>query len=130
MRFYSVHLRRHGLDPYRDFLLIREGFSWAAFLAGGFWALWHRLWLVAVVLLLVWAGIEFVMAYLGVTLAAQATVGLAFAVGAGMLGNDFRRRRAVMDGFIEVGVVAARDRDAAETRFLDTRPDLVRAMVI
>ena len=124
MRFYSVHLRRHGLDPDRDFLLIREGFSWAAFLFGGLWALWHRLWLAAVVLLLVQAMIDFAMVQIGANVAAQAAVGLAFAIGAGIFGNDLRRRRAAVDGFVEVGVVAAPDREAAETRLLDARPDL------
>ncbi|MBI2584926.1 MAG: DUF2628 domain-containing protein, partial [Rhodospirillales bacterium] len=32
MRLYSVHLRRHGLDPDRDLVLVKEGFSWPAFL--------------------------------------------------------------------------------------------------
>ena len=31
MRLYSVHLRRHGLDPDRDIVLVKEGFSWPAF---------------------------------------------------------------------------------------------------
>lgn len=129
MRIFTVHLRRHGLDPDRDFLLIREGFSWPAFLFGGFWALWHRLWLAAAVLLLLRAGFASVLVHMGANLAAQLAVDLAFAVAAGMIGNDLRRERAARDDFVDVGVVAAEDVDAAERRFLDARPDIVRSMV-
>ncbi|MBI4365233.1 MAG: DUF2628 domain-containing protein, partial [Deltaproteobacteria bacterium] len=50
MRLYSVHLRRHGLDPDRDLVLVKEGFSWPAFLLSFLWALWQRLWLAAAVI--------------------------------------------------------------------------------
>ena len=47
MRLYSVHLRRHGLDPDRDIVLVKEGFSWPALLFSFLWALRHQLWLAA-----------------------------------------------------------------------------------
>ena len=52
MRLYSVHLRRHGLDPDRDSVLGKEGFSWPALLFSFLWALRHRLWLAAVAIFL------------------------------------------------------------------------------
>ena len=47
MNVYTVHLRRHGLDPDRDLLVVKEGFSWPAFFLSFLWALWHRLWVPA-----------------------------------------------------------------------------------
>ena len=47
MRIFTVHLRRHGLDPDHDLIVVKEGFSWPAFFLTGFWALCQRLWLAA-----------------------------------------------------------------------------------
>ena len=51
MNTYTVHLRRHGLDPERDVVLVKEGFSWPAFFLSFLWALWHQLWLAAALIL-------------------------------------------------------------------------------
>ena len=47
MKVYTVHLRRHGLDLERDIVLVCEGFSWPAFILSLVWALWNRMWWVA-----------------------------------------------------------------------------------
>ena len=35
----SFHIRHSGLDPDRDVVLVKEGFSWPAFFFSGFWGL-------------------------------------------------------------------------------------------
>jgi hypothetical protein len=124
MRHYTVHLRRHGLDPDRDLVLVKEGFSWPAFFFSMLWALWLRLWLVAVLFLLVQVILSLVLALWSpdpvsaAAVSAGATLILAFAA------NDLRRWTLRRLGFVETAVVAADDRDGAERRFLDGEPAL------
>ena len=126
MRVYTVHLRRHGLDAERDLVLVKEGFSWPAFVAGALWALWHRLWLFAL-LLAVAAGAINGIAYLtGADSFAGGVLSFALAVAAGWIGNDMRRRVLEKKGFAFVGVVTARNDDDAVRRFLDGDPIAAR----
>ena len=119
MRAYTVHLRRHGLDAERDLVLVKEGFSWPAFVAGVLWALWHRLWLFAL-LLAVAAGAINGIAYLtGADPFAGGVLSFALAVAVGWIGNDMRRRVLEKKSFAFVGVVTARNDDDAVRRFLD-----------
>lgn len=126
MRVYTVHLRRHGLDAERDLVLVKEGFAWPAFFAGALWALWHRLWLFAL-LLAVAAGAINGIAYLsGADSFAGGVLSFALAVGAGWIGNDARRRTLEKQGFAFVGVVTAKNDDDAVRRFLDNEPIVAR----
>lgn len=100
-------------------VLVREGFSWLAFLFGLPWLLWHRLWLAALL-------------YVVLALAIAALLpggpgfvaGLALQVLLGAHANDLRRRRLARRGYVEAGVVAARNIDGAIARLLAERPDL------
>lgn len=122
MRIYTVHLRRHGLDPERDVVLVREGFSWAAFVLNALWAFWHRLWWMAALLtavVVVIGGLD----RSGLLDAPVASIlSLAVAVLAGLFGNDVRRRALAEQGFVAAAVVSGDDADAALRRFLDQDP--------
>ena len=130
MRVYTAHVRHGGLDPDRDVVLVKEGFSWPAFLFGPLWALTRRLWLVAAAFALALAGIE-VLAY-GIELDPVAGTALTLGVSAafGWLGNDLRRRHLERRGFVFQGVVAGDDFDAALGRFLDRAPGLSRELAL
>ena len=126
MRVYTVHLRRHGLDAERDLVLVKEGFSWPAFVAGVLWALWHRLWLFALLLALAAGTINGIVYLTGADSFAGGVLSFALAVGAGWIGNDMRRRVLEKKGFAFVGVVTARNDDDAARRFLDNDPIVAR----
>ena len=126
MRVYTVHLRHLGLDPDRDIVLVKEGFSWPAFVLTFLWALWHRLWWAAAAL--------FAAGVIGGLLDATAPdIGIdaywggigtvLVSVMAGLFGNDALRWGLARRGFETRAVVAARDRDAALHRFLERDPD-------
>jgi hypothetical protein len=126
MRVFTVHLRRHGLDPDRDVRLVKEGFNWGAFLFSFLWALWHRMWWTAL-------GLFVVISLAG--LAAEALVSdplagtavlLALYAAVGFVGNDLLRRHLAAQGFAESGPVCGEDRDDALYRFLDADPALAR----
>ena len=124
MRHYTVHLRRHGLDPDRDLVLVKEGFAWPAFFFSMLWALWLRLWLVAGFFFLIQAALTLVLAVWMPNPVSAAAVSVGLALILGYAANDLRRWTLGRQGFVETAVVAADDRDGAERRFLDDEPAL------
>jgi hypothetical protein len=123
---YTAYVRHGGLDPDRDVVLVKEGFSWPAFVFGPLWALARRLWLAAVAFALVLVGLEAAMRAFAFDGIVSAMLILILSVAFGWLGNDLRRRKLERRGFVFRGVVAGGDIDAALARFLDTAPGLAR----
>lgn len=126
MRVFTVHLRRHGLDLDRDLVLVAEGFSWAAFFLSLFWALWNRLWWVALGLAVVSLCLDGLIWLFGVDPFTATVFGVGVAALTGQLANDLRRWSLGLQGFAERGVVIGKNEDEAMARFLDAEPDLVR----
>lgn len=124
MRVFTIHTRRSGLNPDRDIVVVKEGFCWPAFFFSVVWALWCRLWLVAVGLFVAEAVTGGIMAWLGANAVSRAIVSIGLALIIGVIGNDLRRWTLERRGFIESDIVAAADRDAAERRFFDRHPQL------
>ncbi|MEK9754022.1 MAG: DUF2628 domain-containing protein [Rhodospirillaceae bacterium] len=118
MRVYTVHLRRHGLDWDKDIALVKEGFSWPAFAFAGPWALWHRHWLAAVVLIAVPVTLSGLAEALGAAPLTQAALSIGWSTVVGMLANDWRRFFLERQGFEEAGVAAGRDADEALLGYL------------
>jgi hypothetical protein len=124
MRHYTVHLRRHGLDPDRDLVLVKEGFSWPAFFFSLLWALWHRLWLVAGIFFLVQLAMSLILAVWTPDPVAAIGMSVGTALILAYAANDLWRWALERLGFVETAVVAADSRDDAERRFLDGEPAL------
>jgi hypothetical protein len=118
MRHYTVHLRaaRPAEDP--DLVLVRNGFCWPAFFLPVLWALYHGLWRALLAYLLVGGLLGYACAWFEVTALGQGllAVGLAWLVG--VEANDWRRAALDRAGYRDLGPVAARDLDEAETRVL------------
>ena len=117
MKYWTVHLPAKGRPTLP--VLVREGFSWGAFLFGPLWLLAHRAWIPAVLVIAatVLAG---VLAPAGV----QPFLFLAIALLTGFSGNDLRRFSLERRGYLLRHVIAARDADSALARLLAGRPDL------
>ncbi len=128
MKLYTVHLRRHGLDPVKDMILVGEGFCWPAFFLGGLWALWHRLWLPALVVIGLEIGLGVGMVLVGADDLSVAVAGLGLRLLVGYAGNDVRRWALHRWYFVPMGVVAAPDLELAEHRFLAAMPQIAAAM--
>ena len=124
MRLYTIHLRRHGLDPQGDLDVVKEGFCWPAFLFSVLWALWHRLWLIAIVLAAAEVLVAGALAGLGADAATQAVVSLGLALIVGFVANDARCWTLNRRDFVETTVVTGHDGDAALARFLEGEPAL------
>ncbi len=126
MQVYTVHMRRQGLDPDKDIVFVREGFSWTAFAFTFLWAAYHRLWLMMVVTLsvLVLSGIA--LTQLGVSETVSAIVQICISTMIGFVANDARRFSLARGGFAELDVVVARDRTTAEQRYFDLNPGMAQ----
>ena len=124
MKVYTVHLRRHGLDPDRDLLVVKEGFSWPAFFLSFPWALWHRLWVPAAVIFLAGTAVTLAGTKLHLDPLSQSALSLGLAAIFGYLGNDLRRRRLERLGYALADVSSGDDADAALRRYLDAEPAL------
>ena len=113
MRIYTAHLR-----PGREPVLVREGFSWGAFLFGPLWLVAYRAWIAAalVVAALLLAG----------STAAGPVAGFALFLLLGLFGNDIRRWSLGLGRFELAHVVAGRSREEALLRLLANRADLRR----
>jgi Protein of unknown function (DUF2628) len=122
MRLYTVHIRRTSRAPDREAVLVREGFSWGAFLFTVLWALWHRLWLAAFLLVLAALTLDAIVELSGLDPLAEAALSLAFLLYVGFAGNDWRRRRLLRRGYEETAAVAARDLTDAEQRYFAEAP--------
>lgn len=124
MRLYTVHIPAgvgSGLAPDSEPVLIKEGFCWPAAIFNVFWALWHRLWLLALLLLLASAAIEFGLAVLGADDVLRVAVNLAFALFVGSSANDWRRHWLARAGHRLSDIVAAGNRDDAFRRWGDAQ---------
>ena len=124
MRLYTVHVRRHDPDAGSDLVLIKEGFCWPAFFLGPLWALWHRLWLAALVLLVAALALGWAGMLLRLDGLSQGAVSVGFAAIVGFVANDLRRRRLARRHFTHAAVISGAGREAAEGRFLDGEPAL------
>jgi hypothetical protein len=129
MRTYTTHLRRPVRDVDRHLVVVREGFSWGAFVFSFLWVLWNRLWLVAVGFFVVEALATALMRLLGAGPLGQFAISVGIAMIAGLLGNDLKRWTLGRRGFVADDVVAAADRDRALQRWLERRPELVAGLV-
>ena len=114
MKVYTAYTHDHAAP-----VLVREGFSWGAFLFGPFWLLAQRAWIAGVLLLCA----DIVALLTPAPVRGALTFALAWA--AGLFGRDLVRWSLERRGYDFVHVVAAPDDDAAMARLLARRPDLI-----
>jgi hypothetical protein len=123
MSVYTVHeppMRAADAvpDPER-FAFVRDGFSIWAFLVAPLWMLWHRLWVVLLIYLVVAGGVEAAMTYAGVAAAAMFVVQLLISLLVGLEAGTLRRFTLGRRGWKNVGVVSGDNLEDSERRFFD-----------
>ncbi len=114
MKTWTVHLK-----PDAEPVLLREGWSWGAFVFGPFWLLFQRAWVPGVLVL--------ALTLVLTAVARQPTQGvlsLALGVLLGLLGRDLVRWSLERRGYQLAHVLAARDEGGALGRLLTARTDL------
>jgi hypothetical protein len=128
MRLYTVHYRAFGLNPEKNLVVIKEGFSWLGFLFSGFWALAHGLWLTAAALFLGYGVITGVLMLFDASPTIQLATNLGCSVIIGFLANDLRRWTLERHDYDLVSVVSGTGIDDASRRFLDRDPEKAAAV--
>ena len=116
--------------PGREIEVVKQGWSWPAFLFNVLWAAWHRMWLLAFGAwlgeILVPASLVAVFDFLSragldalpLVFAAGLALGLGVPVAFGSRGNAWRRAHLRSRGFVERRAVVAPSAAAAEGVFL------------
>jgi hypothetical protein len=110
MRSYSVFAQTSDTTQERA-VFVPEGFSWRAFAFTFVWALWHRMWIVALLL----GAISLAAGILPAAL--QAAIGLGIAIATGVFAADLRRWSLARQHYQEVATVNAASPAEAEIRF-------------
>lgn len=101
------------------FAFVRDGFSWGAFIFGIVWMLWHRLWLVSALFVIVLAALAVAAS------TAHLPAGLAFAIWflikllVGLEASTLRRWTLERRKWRDLGIVVANNAQTAERRFFD-----------
>jgi hypothetical protein len=124
MRIYTVHeppprRRETAASPDR-FAFVRDGFHFWAFVLGPLWMLWHRLWLVLLIYVVLTAAVQFGLFALGVSSAATFAVGFLIALLIGFEAATLRRWTYTRRRWHNLGPVVAPTLEAAEHRFFDS----------
>jgi len=123
MSIYTVHEPppRNGAaapNPQR-FVFVRDGFYFWAFLLTPLWLIWHRLWLVLLIYLIVITGLAEAMRHAGVDTAGRSLVMLLVSFLIGLEASTLRRFTLARRGWRNVGLVGGTNTEAAERRFFD-----------
>ena len=101
------------------FVFVRDGFHFWAFVAGPFWLLFHRLWLVLIgYLVLSFVG-EIALSKLGVGAGLRGIVMFLVALLMGFEASSLRRWSLSSGKWRQLDVVVADSTEAAERRFFD-----------
>ena len=111
MKIYSVHSRPGS--PLDKAIFVREGSSIGAFAFTVLWALWNRMWLVAAVLLALWAAIGSVGLNENILGLASFAISLIF----GLEAQSLRAASLIRAGYTQIGLTHGRNIDEAELRF-------------
>lgn len=133
MRIYTVHIPapRPGddpavTDPVEDAAAVKEGFCWPAALFSVFWALWHRMWGVALGLAVLQAAAGGMGALAGMDEVTGAALGAGVFILVGGFANDVRRWSLARRGYTERGIILAPGAEVAVLRYM-ARRDPARA---
>lgn len=123
MSVYTVHeppLRAGAAaSDVERFAFVRDGFSLWAFLFAPLWMLRHRMWLVFVCYVIVFAGLATLTSVFGVSPAMVSLVGPLISLLIGLEAGTLRRFTLNRRGWNNLGVVSGDDLEDAERRFFD-----------
>lgn len=122
MEVYTVHVKpgadgAHNHERQAAAVFVPEGFSFWAFLFQPFWALWHRLWLVAIGIVAALLVLGAVADRLYLSDGQALILQVLFAILIGAEAQNMRRWTLARRGYEIRGVVAGEDLEQAERRY-------------
>jgi hypothetical protein len=125
MRVYTIHVPRRPWTSITTVVAaavaVKDGFSWPAFFFSFLWALTQRLWLAAVVLVVVEIVVSVLVDSIDAITGTALTLGLMLVLG--WIGNDLKRRGLAKRGLVQqAAVLAESGEDAVRRYFAETAP--------
>jgi len=118
MKLYTIHLRpEDGLQKKPVF--VREGFNFYAFLFAGLWALYQRLWVIFIFILLFNIAVGYALQTHILLKPSALVIQLGFNLLVGYLGNDWVRARLNRKGYLLADVSAGDSLLRAEQRYFE-----------
>jgi hypothetical protein len=124
MAFYAAYLPppKSGLseaDALSQAMVLRDGFSFMAFVFTGLWLLAKRLWLPFLAFAVIYGLIALAQWRYGFNPAAAAIIQLVIGFWLGLEAASLQGRKLVAGGWRFVDVIEARNQDEAERRFFE-----------
>lgn len=116
-KIFNVYEKPEAADPADRMLLLREGFSYWAFLFGIFWLLMHRMWRVAVLFFAAQVVTASVGEILGFSQVSLGLLQLWLQVMLGFHAYELRGATLVRCGYRLAGVLVAESEMHAERRY-------------
>ena len=116
---WTVHMKSDAREPYETARFIREGFYIGAFLFGPFWTLFHRLWILTLVIVAFQVALQAVGEEIGLAEHSMLILQLAFQAAIAFTVDDRLRAQARRDGYITADIVVAESKPKAEQRFFE-----------
>ena len=127
LRIYTVHDRaadREGFDSEPDVALVRDNFSWLAFIFTGFWFFAHRNWREGILVFLALIILSGIVSSLGLEEPLGSMLLVLFAFSVGLFAPDLRRRALARAGYVPEGVIAGHGIREAEARYFQSRAEV------
>jgi Protein of unknown function (DUF2628) len=124
MRLWTVFEPRHPAsagERVDNTLFIKDGFSWPGLFLSLPWLLIQRLWLGALIFVVLAVAAGLVGQHLPLSSDAGFLLGLLVNLWVGFEGNDMRRRKLLKKGYAQAGSVIAKTRMEAEEIFFANR---------
>lgn len=120
-KIYSVYLKKDSANPLETAIFLEDGFNLYAFFFGALWALYHRVWILFLVLLLFGGTIEYLlMSELpGMNEATYMALQFAIAIWVGYEANDWRGAALEKKAYVLYEIIAAHSLLDAQRRFFD-----------
>jgi hypothetical protein len=119
LKIYAVYAKEEVDDPLESTEFVKEGFSIFAGIIPLLWALYHRVWWLAV-FAVVFAGASVWALHADViTIVQRGILNIGFLVWAGFSASDFRENALKRRGYVLLGVVTALSEPEAQQRFFD-----------
>ncbi|MFN7095094.1 MAG: DUF2628 domain-containing protein [Burkholderiales bacterium] len=119
MNIFSVYLNPNKPDPMQSLIFVKEGFAWWALVVSIFWALYHRMWMAFLLLMVM----ETIFATIEVKMLASQPLVEVLRIGVYVLfasiAKDWYQHVLKKRGYLLVDIVVGKNEEAAELRFLD-----------
>lgn len=123
MKIYAVYIHPDKQDPYEAAEFVQEGFNFFAFIFAPVWSLYHRLWWLFILILVINTLTYVAGQHWGVSEDILMPIKLGWAAIIAMNGNDWIAEDLHRRGWVLVDIVTGGTLVAAQQRFYDRHVD-------